>query len=186
MSQFEYVSVAIALVYAIAVARIVGALPAIVEVERRYWVHTGWAFVLLLAAVSTWWTIWNLRSVEWTPFRFLWALTVPALIHIRAGILVSEDPAAVRRWRVHYFESRLPFFFIGVVIALNGAVLPWIMGLAPWPFIPIQASWAALLVISSLGLLSAKPSLHVALVACNMLMIISSMAVQSLNGRGGG
>lgn len=177
MSQFEYVSVAIALVYAIAVARIVGALPAVLAPERRYWVHASWAFVMLLAAVSTWWTIWGLREVEWTALRFAWALTVPALIHIRAGVLVSEDPAAVACWRARYFDNRVAFFAIGVVIALNGAVLPYIVGLAPWSSLPGQAGWSvlALFVISSLGLLTARPSLHAVLVALNLLMVVGTL-----------
>lgn len=175
MTQFEYVSVGIALVYSFAVARIVSALPAILAPRRRYWVHSLWAFILLLAAVFTWWSIWTVREVHWTPLRFTWVLTVPALIHARAGVLVSEHPGSVESWRTHYFENRVPFFVIGVLVALNGAAFPWIVGAEPWR----APSWIALLIISSAGLLSEKPPIHAVVVTANLVLIILSIMVPS-------
>ena len=132
MTQFEYVSVAIALVYSFAVARIISALPAVLAEHRRDWIHALWAMILLMAVASTWWGIWRLRDVEWTALRFVWALSVPALIHVRVGLLVSDQPTAVTSWREHYARIRVPFFGLGIGIMANLVVLPWIMGVLPW------------------------------------------------------
>ena len=53
MTQFEYVSVAVALVYSFAVARIVSALPAILAPDRRYWVHALWVVLEDVVAFVT-------------------------------------------------------------------------------------------------------------------------------------
>ena len=131
MTQFEYVSVAIALVYSFAVSRLIAALPSVFVPESRDWIHALWAIILLFAAVFTWWSIWSYRDVQWTALRFVWALSVPALIHVRIGILVSDQPRAVSSWREHYEKTRVPFFVVGLAIMVNLAVLPWVMGTLP-------------------------------------------------------
>ena len=180
MSKFEYVSVAVALAYSFAVARIVSALPSVLATDRRYWTHSVWTVVLLMAAISTWWTIWDLREVEWNALRFLWVLIIPGLIHLRASILVSDVPTEVESWRVHYYESRVAFFGVGVLIAANFAVLPWIMGSVPWfALSPAQLAFVSLGTISVLGLVSANPSLHAVLASANLFLILASMAASS-------
>ena len=181
MSEFEYVSVGIALVYSFTVARLVASLPAVLAPVRRYWVHGLWTLVLLLATVSTWWTIWQLREVEWNPLRFMWALTVPALIYLRAGILLSDAPAAVESWRAHFYERRVPFFGVGVLIACNFGAMPLLMGFSPWSlmssaYVPL----ALMLGISIGGLVSSKPAVHGTLVLGNLLMVLVSMAAASI------
>jgi hypothetical protein len=180
MSEFEYVSVAVALAYSFAVARIVGAFPSVLAVNRRYWVHGVWTLVLLMAAISTWWTIWDLREVEWNPIRFTWVLIIPALIHLRVGVLVSENPAVIASWRDHYYENRMQFFGVGLLIALNYAVLPWVMGVVPWfAGTDLHFAFASLLTISVLGLVSANPTLHGVLASVNLIMILAGMAAGS-------
>jgi len=181
MSEFEYVSVAVALVYSFALARMVDALPTVFAANRRYLPHSVWALVLLVAAISTWWTIWDLREVEWNPLRFMSVLIIPALIHVRVGILVSEDPAEIESWRTHYYESRVQFFGVGVLIAANFAMLPWIMGVVPW-FSPsaFHLAFVSLLTISVLGLVSANPRLHALLALANLLLVFASMAAESV------
>jgi len=180
MSEFEYVSVAVALVYSFAVARILSAIPSVLAPGRRYWVHIIWTFVLLAAAISTWWTIWDFREVEWNPLRFMWVLTIPGLIYLRVGILVSESPTDIKSWQVRYYDTRILFFSVGLMIAANYAVLPWFLGVVPW-FAPsvLHLAFVPLLAISVLGLASASPRLHGGLASANLLMILGSMAIQS-------
>lgn len=180
MSKFEYVSVALALVYSFIVARLVSALPAVLDRERRYWLHVLWLGVALLATISTWWTIWDLREVSWNPLRFMWALSVPALIHLRVGILVSDAPAQVESWRAHYYDNRVAFFGVGVLIALNFAAMPWVLGFQAPP--ELWMGFAMLLSICLLGLASARPMLHGWLVVANLGMILGSFVRTSLEG----
>jgi hypothetical protein len=178
VSQFEYVSVALALLYSFAIARLLTALPSVTARDRGYAIHAAWVFVVLLATVATWWTVWTLRDVRWTAWRFLWILSVPALIHLRAGILVSDAPAEVESWKEHYYGRRVPFFAVGAVQGVNALLIPWSMGAVPW-FSPAPAHVAAitLMVISVVGLATRRPGVHGALVIANIVMLLFFLAI---------
>ncbi len=173
MSQFEYVSVALALLYSLVVARLLSAVPETTRKGARYGPHTAWVFVVLFATAVTWWSVWSLREVAWTALRFVWILTVPGLIHLRAGILVSGAPASVESWQDHFYENRVPFFVVGAVQGANAILIPWIMGVVPWlsPS-PAHAAGISALVICGVGLSTANPVVHRVLVAVNSLMLV--------------
>ena len=174
VSQFEYVSVALALLYSFAVARLLTALPSVAATGHRYWIHTAWVTVVLLATVTTWWTVWSLRGVDWTAWRFIWVLSVPALIHLRAGILVSDVPVGVESWKDHYYEKRTAFFAVGVVQGLNTVLIPWVMGVVPWfSRAPAHMAGAPLLLISLVGLSTRHPGVHGVLVTANLVMLLA-------------
>jgi hypothetical protein len=42
VSRFEYVSVAVALLYSIGVGRLLTSIPDVFDQGRRYWVHAAW------------------------------------------------------------------------------------------------------------------------------------------------
>ena len=177
VSQFEYVSVALALLYSFTVARLLTALPSVVAPGRRYWIHAAWVAAIILATLVTWWTVWALREVSWTALRFVWILSVPALIHLRAGLLVSEAPAAIESWHDHYFQKRIAFFGVGAVQGLNALLIPWVMGTVPW-FSAAAAHFpaASLLLISALGLSMKHPLVHGTLVTANLVMLVLFLA----------
>jgi hypothetical protein len=104
MSQFEFVSVGVALVYSFAVARLLAALPSVVAPDKRYWTHLVWVAVVMLVLAANWWQLWLFRATDWNLLRFIWILSVPALIYLRVGVLVSQAPAAVPSWREHYYR----------------------------------------------------------------------------------
>ena len=47
MTQFEFISVAVSIVLALSMARLLTAVPHFLATGRRYWVHGLWAAVLL-------------------------------------------------------------------------------------------------------------------------------------------
>ena len=58
MSQFEYVSVALALLYSLVVARLLSAVPETTRKGARYGPHTAWVFVVLFATAFSVLTVW--------------------------------------------------------------------------------------------------------------------------------
>jgi hypothetical protein len=132
VSHFEYVSVAIALIYALAVGRLLSGLSLSITESRRYWVHTTWIVVLLLVSVMSWWFMWRGNEVTWTPIRFLWALSMPALIYVRAAVLLGNPADAPASFYDHFYEKRPLFFTLALVSAGFLAVVPWIFGIVPW------------------------------------------------------
>lgn len=131
LSHFEYISVAVSLVYSLILAKLLGALPVAMRRDRSYWVHTLWIVNLILAALSSWWRIWGFHEVEWNPAAFFALLTFPSIIYLRATILLGDEPRAVSSWREHYYESRRSFFILQFVGAMNFAVSPWLISGAP-------------------------------------------------------
>jgi dolichyl-phosphate-mannose--protein O-mannosyl transferase len=117
MSHFEYVSVAIALIFALAVGRLLGGLSLSLTESRRYWVHTTWIVVLLLVSVMSWWFMWRGNEVTWTPIRFLWALSIPALLYVRAAVLLGRPGEEPGSFYDHFYKIRPLFFSLGLVVA---------------------------------------------------------------------
>lgn len=131
MSHFEYISVAIALIYALAAGRLLSGLAPSLQQEKRYNLVTLWIFDLLLLCVLQWWLLWNWRVVEWTAPRFLFALSTPALLFLRAAILTG-DPQVISSYRDYFFSNKNLFFAVNLLAALNLCLAPWVMGLVPW------------------------------------------------------
>ena len=131
MSHFEYVSVAMALLNALAVARLLSGAASAMDQRRRYWVHSAWVVVLVLVAALQWWSFWSWRGVEWTPLRFLLALSLPGLLVVATSVLLGEDPDSVASFRDHFFRRRVLFFSLSMTSAVNIALGPWILGQAP-------------------------------------------------------
>jgi hypothetical protein len=132
-----------------------------------------------------WWQIWLLRATEWNAFRFIWILSVPALIYLRIGVLVSQAPAAVRSWREHYYQARIPFFAIGLAIAVNSVLLPWVMGLVRW-FVPTVAHVAYLFLafLYTIGLATNRPRVHAGLAIANFLAVLVGLVLITWLGDG--
>jgi hypothetical protein len=57
LSPFEYVSVAIALVYAMALGRLVSGISPSLRTDARYLVHLIWIAALILGGTLQWWML---------------------------------------------------------------------------------------------------------------------------------
>ncbi len=121
MSHFEYISVAVSLIYSLLLAKLLGALPAALQPARRYWVHTTWILTLFFLACDSWWRIWSYREVVWNPIAFVSLLAVPSIMYLRAAILLGNRPEEVLSWREHYYSVRRPFFLLQLLGMINYA-----------------------------------------------------------------
>ncbi len=178
MSHFEYVSVAIALVCALAVGRLLAGFPPALAASRRYWLHVAWLVALLFVCVTLWWGLWGVRQISWTPFRFFWVLSMPGLLFVQAAVLLGDEPARVESFRVHYFDHRIPFFSLLLASAVVLGFNPWVFGFVPWlapaPFHPVAAVLGGL---SVAGLAFKSPAVHAILVAIVLLASAASLVV---------
>ena len=130
--------------------------------------------------MNTWWEVWLFRAVEWNPLRFVWALSVPSLIYLRIGALISQSPASVRSWREHYYEARVPFFGIGLAIAANMFLRPWVLGVdRPLPWL---ASPAILCVLYGVALATDRPRVHAAVSILNLVFLVGALVLGTLLG----
>ena len=84
----------------------------------------GWTLALILVLVSNWWLSWRFQAVDWTAIRFLWILSVPSLIYLRAALLITDNPGSIASWSDHFFEVRRRFFGMGIAMTVVGIFVP--------------------------------------------------------------
>jgi hypothetical protein len=159
VSHFEYISVAVSLVYSLILAKLLGALPASLHRDRRYWVHSIWVVNLLLATLGSWWEIWSYREVVWTPTGCFTLIAIPSIVYLRAAVLLSDRSREVRSWRDHYYSVRGPFFLLQLVGSIHFATAPWIISGAMRPGTTLIGS-ASFGVLAALAAGWRAPRLH--------------------------
>ncbi len=178
MSQFEYISIALALIYALVVGRLLTGLTPSLEETRRYSIQVAWIVVFLLACVIQWWGMWryNAEDVAWTPIGFLVVLSLPSILFVRAGLLLGPNPDSVESFRSHFYERRISFFALGVVEAALAALSPWVVGIAPWFTLNSGGTHQVALVlavVSVTGLALKNPKAQAAAVFGNFLLAVT-------------
>ncbi|MFK8050034.1 MAG: hypothetical protein AB8B81_16520 [Halioglobus sp.] len=167
MSQFEFVSVAVALLYSIAVGRLLGSLSDIFDSNRRYWVHAGWAVYLLLFSALSWWNFFAAaHDFEFGPITFLLTLCTPALVIVRAQLLTGRPSQEIASYRQHFYDNRVPFFAVGLASMTTIMLFPWLAGTQPLGEVTAyQLQAAPFMLIWIIGLVSARPAVHIALIS---------------------
>ena len=162
MTLFEYLAAGYVLMLSFAVLRAVSGIPYALRSTSRYWVHVVYLSVALANCLVGFWAFWFYRDVEWTFFRFVGTLAIPVLTYVHVSLLVPPDPSTVASWRDHFFDVRIPLFTSGVAnfvaVAISNQSVLGIPALDP-------AEWTvyAAIAIFTLGLTSARASLHAAL-----------------------
>ena len=158
MSHFEYISVALALLYALVVGRVLTGLGPSLEHRRRYPIHVAWLVVFLFVSILQWWGMWDYKSVTWTPVRFLLVMSLPAILFLRAGILLGTNPDSVESFRSRFYEQRRTFFAVGLAEAVIIAFSPWVLGQSPWLTLHTAHRFASVLAILSVAGLALESS----------------------------
>ena len=139
MSQFEFVTVAASLVMALAIGRLVYALPFVLNPRHFDWLHAVYAISLVLFSFQIWWRSWGYANVEpWTLLKMIVLILPNILVYLSALFLVGESPGKIRSWGKFLDESGQAMFgaFFATMLAillrnyyLDGA-LPGIPGIA--------------------------------------------------------
>ncbi len=174
MSQFEFVSVATALLYAIAIGRLLSALPDLFEPGRRYWISQGWAIYLLLFCLSTWYGFWEWRDNTFDPITFLGALMPPAFVIVRVELLCGRASREIEDHRAHFYAIRVPFFAVGLVSMSFLFFSPWVGGQVPWgTFTSFHYLGGISLAVWIAGLVSDHPTLHGSLVSFQVVATLA-------------
>jgi hypothetical protein len=189
MTLFEYLAAAISIVYGLAAARLMDALPHILARDRRYWIHAAIACVCLGTIGSSWWVMWSLHTVqEWTSLGFFLVLGSSGLHYSIASLLSSSAAATVESWRDHYWEIRVRLYSLGLV---------WLASISAQSSVLLDVSWwhpsrlVALvgMAIFAAGAGSANPRVH-AVIAISMgvnfvIMVVSVFASEAPLALGG-
>ena len=99
MSQFEFVTVAASLVMALAIGRLVYALPFVLHPSYFDWLHSVYAISLVLFSFQVWWRSWGYVNVEsWTLLKMIILILPNVFVYLSALFLVGETPHKIRSW----------------------------------------------------------------------------------------
>lgn len=160
MSQFEFVSMGVSIVIALAVARLLEGLRDTFDPERMYSVHALWVITKLLNSAIIYWGAWVYGWQEDMDFLdFILLLIPPGVMFIQVHALVTPHPDRVADWAAHYWKIRRLFFNCNLVLVIFSGVNIHFVGQTSFPspdFIPL----GIIFVISLLGLISDNPRLH--------------------------
>jgi hypothetical protein len=175
MTLFEYIAVASSIVISFTVLRILDALPAAADPERRHWVHLGWLVWLLWACATLWWASWSYRSAVWTYPRFLLFLSAPALLFGMVRTLVSPDGERPASWREHFERVRRRFFALLCLYFVALTLMTWqLLGI---PLIaPIRIAHFGMIGAGAIGALSASHRVQTAVLLLALAMLAAATA----------
>ena len=181
MSEFEFVSVAVALLYSIALGRLLTSLPDLFRADRRYAVHAAWAIYLLVFSVNAWWALWNLRDFSFDPLSFLITLAVPAFVIVRVELLCGRPSLEITDYRAHFYSIRKPFFATGLASMSLIMILPLLHGLDFGAAEPRRVGMGlSALVVWVIGLATDRHRVHAVLVAYLTLLTFVGFLLSSV------
>ena len=90
MSLFEFVTVMVSMILALCLGHLLRSASFLAKTDREikhYLPFTLWSVVILLTVVNHWWSLWDLRSIDWSYASFLYILVSPVLITFTTGLL---------------------------------------------------------------------------------------------------
>ena len=136
MTLFEYLTVAVSIVLALAVVRLVEGLRPAVNSEGRYWVHWGWVVGKIVSCLIFWWNLWAFREgVTWNFPSFAFVFLGPIILYMQASVLVPQTSAGVVSWREHFLSIHRSFYAANALLLLHMTLSPVVLlgVLAPMP-----------------------------------------------------
>ena len=147
MTLFEYMSVALSLIVALAFAEGLRGLQSALKSDRRYGIHTAWLFVKLVNPVFYWWVVWGFRDFPefWNIGTFSLLLLIPCTIYLQLLSLVTDNPDQITNWREHFYAQRKWFFGLNVIAAVL------IVLFASRVFLPTQMNLTGVIAYTLIG-----------------------------------
>jgi hypothetical protein len=108
VTQFEFLSAAASIVFALSIGRIISVLPHIFG-EKKNLIAIAAVMTLFFWQLIVWWNLWNLNTVtDWNFIGFLLFIGTPLAYYLATHILVPANPETISSWQEHYTtRSRL-------------------------------------------------------------------------------
>jgi hypothetical protein len=84
---------------ALAIGRLVYALPFVLNPRYFDWLHSVYAISLVLFSFQVWWRSWGYVNVEsWTLLKMIILILPNVFVYLSALFLVGETPHKIRSW----------------------------------------------------------------------------------------
>jgi len=124
MSMFEFVTVMVSMILALCLGHLLRSASFLAKTNREviyYLPLVLWSIVVLLSVVNHWWTLWDLRDLDWSYGSFIYILIAPVLVTFATGLLSpSQSSSDAIDLRAHY--SRIRRLFSLVMVGYAGVM----------------------------------------------------------------
>jgi len=172
VSQFEFMSVVIAILLGLAITRVIESLPDCFARGRFYWIHAAWVVGKLLHGFMLFWIYWTARSAyESASYSdFMLGLIVPTVFALQVSTMVTRAPEGVANWRSHFWSIRKWFFAANAVIPIANLGNAFIQNLAAPTNIAI---FSVLIGLSTAGFLSRNERVHALVVVTWLVTMVA-------------
>ena len=128
MTLFEFVTVMVSMILALCLGHLLRSASFFAKTDRKIkWClpYVLWSLVLFLTVINHWWSLWDLRDIEWNYGSFIYILAAPILITFATGLLApTRSNSGPIDLQAHYSRTRRTF---SVVLATYASVM-WFDG----------------------------------------------------------
>jgi hypothetical protein len=139
MTIFEFLTVAVSIVLALGLSKLISSIPFVFDGRKRDWLHILIFVLAVLAHIVVWWRIWLLNDVtDWNILQFTLLMGSPLSLYLAATALVSSTPEQVSDWKTYLADqSRWVFSASAAVIGFGLLRSYFILGTTPawWSFL---------------------------------------------------
>ena len=165
MTLFEYISVAISIIIALAIAEGLRGLQSALVPNRRYGIHVIWIFIKLANPIFFWWAIWGYRDYpeSWNMGTFTLALVMPSIMYLQLHSLVSHSPEQVEDWRTHFYNQRRWFFGLNALLSACSVLGSTYVFISATPDAIAVIGYAVIGLLSIAGFITDNSRLHAAI-----------------------
>ena len=153
MMLFEFISVMVSIVYALALGHLLSGAAKLGRERSRVVLSAPlvlWTLDVFISCVLSWWILWDLREVGWNVWRFLATLLLPLLFFFASALAIPEVGGTVPIDLKKHFLNVRPML-LGTLILASLVMMadgPGVFGIEPWlmPYRLFQLAGVAILV----------------------------------------
>ena len=158
MTIFEFLSVAVSIVLALTLGKLIAATPHVFSSRARDVIHAGFFLVTNFVVLAIWWFVWMLHDkASWNFLEFLIMMGSPVGLYLAAHLLVSDVPGEVVSWREH-FATVHRWYFAAILATVIFAIvrMVWVLG----DELRFALGLALLCIVVAIGIVSPRRSVH--------------------------
>ncbi len=176
MTIFEFLSVAVSIVLALTLGKLIAATPHVFSSGARDVLHAGFFLVNSFVVLVIWWMVWTLNDkASWNFLEFITLMGSPICLYLSAHILVSDEPREIDNWRVH-FESVHRWYFAATLATVVFAILR--MTLVLGAQMRLTLGFIALVIAFTVGIVSSRRSIHAGVLLFWLLFQVFAVSQQ--------
>lgn len=173
---YQHVLVVMSIVLGLTVTQLLKGAAHLYRARARvqtYWLHWGWAVLILVFSLVLWWTYWHYRTItQWTFPKFLLYLSPIVVFYFLASIVFPDPAEGVTDMKAYYFANRGGMFGAFAVYAVvAGVTATLVRGL------PVtdgsNAFRLGTVALMLVAMRSASPRIHAVLFVLAVLLLLA-------------